>query len=117
MVGRHETLRTRYPEHGGSARQDITDAAEVAVRIPTVPVGADDVEQELAAGVERGFRIESELPWRVTLFETAPDDHVLLIVVHHIAADGWSMGVLADDLATAYAARADGRAPGWAPPA
>ncbi|WP_125530603.1 non-ribosomal peptide synthetase [Streptomyces sp. WAC 06725] len=117
VVGRHETLRTRYPEHGGSARQDIADAAEVAVRIPTVPVGADDVEQELAAGVERGFSIESELPWRVTLFETAPDDHVLLIVVHHIAADGWSMGVLADDLATAYAARADGRAPGWAPPA
>ncbi|KOT62638.1 hypothetical protein ADK43_09805, partial [Streptomyces rimosus subsp. rimosus] len=117
VVGRHETLRTRYPEHGGSARQDIVDAAEVAVRIPTVPVGAGDVEQELAAGVERGFRIESELPWRVTLFETAPDDHVLLIVVHHIAADGWSMGVLADDLATAYTARADGRAPGWAPPA
>ncbi|WP_050515576.1 non-ribosomal peptide synthetase [Streptomyces rimosus] len=117
VVVRHETLRTRYPEHGGSACQDIADAAEVTVRLTTARVGADDVEQALAAGVEQGFRIESELPWRVTLFEVAPDDHVLLIVVHHIAADGWSMGVLADDLATAYAARAEGRAPGWAPPA
>ncbi|KAA6223894.1 amino acid adenylation domain-containing protein [Streptomyces albofaciens JCM 4342] len=116
VVARHETLRTRYPEHGGSARQDIVDAADVTVRLSTARVGADEIGQALAAGVEQGFRIESELPWRVTLFEVTPDEHVLLIVVHHIAADGWSMGVLADDLATAYTARADGRAPGWAPP-
>ncbi|MEU3543795.1 non-ribosomal peptide synthetase [Streptomyces paromomycinus] len=115
VVARHETLRTRYPEHGDSARQDIVDAAEVPVHLAVVGIGADDVERALAAGVAQGFRIERELPWRVTLFEVAPAEHVLLIVVHHIAADGWSMGVLADDLATAYAARAEGRAPGWAP--
>ncbi|MFH8349191.1 amino acid adenylation domain-containing protein [Streptomyces sp. NPDC018045] len=115
VVARHETLRTRYPEHGGGARQDIVDAAEVPVHLTIVGIGADGVRRALADGVERGFRIERELPWRVTLFEVTPADHVLLIVVHHIAADGWSMGVLADDLATAYAARAAGRAPGWAP--
>ncbi|OKH98939.1 hypothetical protein A6A06_25380 [Streptomyces sp. CB02923] len=115
VVTRHETLRTRYLEHGGSARQDIMDAAEVTVHLTTARIGADDVARALADGVEQGFRIEHELPWRITLFEVSPDDHVLLVVVHHIAADGWSMGVLADDLATAYAARSDGRAPGWAP--
>ncbi|MFK8844071.1 amino acid adenylation domain-containing protein [Streptomyces sp. Ac-502] len=117
IVARHETLRTRYPAHGDSARQEIVAAAEVPVHLATVRIGADDVEQALAAGVEQGFHIEIELPWRVTLFEVSPTDHVLLIVVHHIAADGWSMGVLADDLATAYVARAAGHAPGWAPPA
>ncbi|MFD7663677.1 amino acid adenylation domain-containing protein [Streptomyces sp. NPDC059788] len=117
VVARHETLRTRYPENAGHARQDITDAAEVTVQLTTVKIGADegDVARALASGVEEGFRIEAELPWRITLFEMTPADHVLLIVVHHIAADGWSMGVLADDLALAYAARAEGRAPGWAP--
>ncbi|MEF3115012.1 amino acid adenylation domain-containing protein [Streptomyces chrestomyceticus] len=115
VVARHETLRTRYPEHGDSARQDIVDAAEVPVHLAVVRIGPDDVEQALAAGVAQGFRIEQELPWRVTLFEVAPAEHVLLIVVHHIAADGWSMGVLADDLATAYTARSEDRAPGWTP--
>ncbi|MEU7599036.1 amino acid adenylation domain-containing protein, partial [Streptomyces sp. NPDC039022] len=115
VVARHETLRTRYPEHGDGARQDIVAAAEVPVHLATVRIAADEVEQALAAGVTQGFRIEHELPWRVTLFEVAPAEHILLIVVHHIAADGWSMGVLADDLATAYTARAAGRAPGWTP--
>ncbi|MEV5597204.1 amino acid adenylation domain-containing protein [Streptomyces sp. NPDC052496] len=117
VVARHETLRTRYPEHGGGARQDVLDAAQAPVHLTTVGIEADGVAAALAAGVAQGFRIERELPWRVTLFEVTPADHVLLIVVHHIAADGWSMGVLADDLATAYAARTEGRAPGWAPPA
>ena len=49
------------------------------------------------------------------LFALAPDEHVLVLVVHHTAADGWSMGVLGRDLARAYEARCRGVAPGWAP--
>ncbi|MFI0264131.1 amino acid adenylation domain-containing protein [Streptomyces sp. NPDC017056] len=115
VVARHETLRTRYPDDRGTARQIVVDADAVTAHLARVGIGADDVAQALADEVGQGFRIDSELPWRATLFAVTPEDHVLLIVVHHIAADGWSMGVLARDLSTAYAARAEGRAPDWAP--
>lgn len=52
---------------------------------------------------------------RTVLFRVGEDRHTLLVTVHHIAADGWSMGPLAQDLAGAYAARCAGRAPSWSP--
>ncbi|MFD7663678.1 amino acid adenylation domain-containing protein [Streptomyces sp. NPDC059788] len=113
VVARHETLRTRYPENAGHARQETLSA--VPARIPVVAVTDETLDASLADEAARGFRIETELPWRITLFELSPTDRVLLMVVHHIAADGWSMGVLMRDLSAAYAARAEGRAPGWAP--
>ena len=61
------------------------------------------------------FDLTGQPPLRGWLLATAPRSHVLLVVVHHIAADGMSLRPLADDLATAYAARRGGAAPDWAP--
>ncbi|WP_033018355.1 condensation domain-containing protein, partial [Streptomyces rimosus] len=113
VVGRHETLRTRYPDDGGSAHQEIL--AAVPARIDTAAVRDEALDAAMAAEAARGFRLETELPWRATLYEISPAEHVLLIIVHHIAADGWSMGVLMRDLSAAYTARAEGRTPDWAP--
>ena len=55
------------------------------------------------------------MPVRARLLRRGPGEHVLVVVMHHIAGDGWSMGLLARDLSVAYAARRAGRAPGWAP--
>src|SRR5205814_4649321 len=55
------------------------------------------------------------VPVRARLLAVAPGVHVLVVVIHHVATDGWSSGVFARDLSVAYGARREGRAPGWAP--
>jgi nonribosomal peptide synthetase DhbF len=69
----------------------------------------------VAAAAGYVFDLAAELPVRASLFSLANDEHVLVLLCHHIASDGWSMQVLMADLAAAYAARRAGRAPGWAP--
>ncbi|MFD9605198.1 amino acid adenylation domain-containing protein, partial [Streptomyces sp. NPDC059970] len=115
VVARHETLRTVFPLTADVPHQRVLDAAEVAVPLAVRAVGEAEVPALLREAAVRAFDLTSELPLRAELFELAPQEHVLLVVMHHIAGDGWSMAPLARDLAAAYAARRGGGTPEWPP--
>ncbi|MDF2583198.1 MAG: non-ribosomal peptide synthetase, partial [Mycobacterium sp.] len=73
------------------------------------------LDEAVGAAARHTFDLTTDIPLRVTLFRVADDDHVLVTVLHHIAADGWSLRPLVADLSVAYANRCTGQAPDWAP--
>ncbi|MGW5153437.1 amino acid adenylation domain-containing protein, partial [Rhodococcus koreensis] len=115
VVERHESLRTVFPDGGDGPEQVVLAAADVTVTLSPVDVTEDDLPGRMAVFASRGFDVTAETPVRATLFRIAPTEYVLAISLHHIAADGWSFGPLGRDVMVAYAARAEGHAPQWAP--
>ncbi|MBP0456548.1 non-ribosomal peptide synthetase [Streptomyces montanisoli] len=114
VVARHESLRTLIKEHGGEPYQAVLDPGDARPDLPLAPVGEEGLAAALRTAAARPFDLAGQIPLRAELFRLADDRHVLAVTVHHIAADGWSMGPLAEDLAGAYAARTAGRGPNWA---
>ncbi|CAM5645946.1 hypothetical protein SANTM175S_06317 [Streptomyces antimycoticus] len=112
---RHESLRTVFPDTAGEPRQHLVAADELPPLPYASEVTAADLPAALAAAASHSFRLAGELPLRAELFHLGGGEHVLSVVVHHIAGDGWSLAPLVRDLSAAYTARCDGRAPGWEP--
>ncbi|MGW0182417.1 amino acid adenylation domain-containing protein, partial [Nocardia sp. NPDC003345] len=115
VVSRHETLRTVYPAHDGRPHQMVLPVAQAVPDLTPIPLRADDLPARISAIVGAGFDVTTEIPLRAALFHLADGEYVLVFVVHHISADGWSMGPLTRDVMTAYAAHAAGAAPAWRP--
>ncbi|MFF0477535.1 amino acid adenylation domain-containing protein [Streptomyces sp. NPDC004284] len=114
LSDRHEVLRTRYRTVDGEPHQEILSAVRPPLDLRSVP--AERLRAAVAEAAGHVFDLAEETPLRAAL--VTPDDgggQVLVLLVHHIAADGWSTGPLLADLGTAYRARAEGRAPGWEP--
>jgi amino acid adenylation domain-containing protein len=115
VVDRHETLRTRYvTDDDDEPYQQILPAGQGLVRAPVVDVAPEDLPAVIGEAIAHHFDLATEIPLRAHLYRCGPDDHALVLVIHHIATDGVSGGPLARDLAAAYAARLDGAAPAWA---
>ncbi|GAA2412904.1 hypothetical protein GCM10010433_10030 [Streptomyces pulveraceus] len=115
LVVRHESLRTLFGMADDAAYQWQLPAAEVRVELPVIAESETALEEELAVQAARSFDLESELPFRAMLFALGDEEHVLLVVMHHIASDGWSTTPLLRDLTAAYTARTQGTAPAWEP--
>ncbi|MCX5401661.1 non-ribosomal peptide synthetase [Streptomyces sp. NBC_00102] len=113
VVERHESLRTVFPETDGVARQVVLDTARADLDLTPRDTGPADLGDALTAEVTHPFDVSTELPVRARLMRLAPESHVLALVLHHIAGDGWSLAPLARDLGEAYRARTVGEEPGW----
>ncbi|MEU3831006.1 amino acid adenylation domain-containing protein, partial [Streptomyces sp. NPDC029080] len=115
VVARHESLRTVFPEAEGVPCQQVLAPEAAVPRLTVTPTTEDGLASALETGARYAFELASEPPLRAELFALSEQEHVLLIVVHHIAGDGWSMGPLSRELTEAYSARVQGQAPDWAP--
>ncbi|GGK73152.1 amino acid adenylation domain-containing protein [Mangrovihabitans endophyticus] len=113
VATRHETLRTVIREDGDGPYQVVLD--EAAPEPAFVATTEAELDARLAEAAAYRFDLGTEPPWRAWIFRLEPTVHVLLLLVHHIAGDGWSMPLLRRDLAVSYAARCAGRAPEWDP--
>ncbi|MEU2742358.1 amino acid adenylation domain-containing protein [Streptomyces sp. NPDC007095] len=110
LARRHEVLRGRIEEHGGHPVTLVGDAADVPVLTADVPPA--QWEAALAAESDRPFDLSKQPPMRAALFRGG-DESALALTFHHVAIDGWSLGLIGAELPALYAAR---RGLGEAPP-
>nr|WP_296777847.1 non-ribosomal peptide synthetase [Rhodococcus sp. (in: high G+C Gram-positive bacteria)] len=115
VVDRHESLRTLYPEADGVGHQVVRERLDGVPELAAEVVGESDLYGRVVDIVSGGFDVTTEVPVRLQLLEISGTEHVLVVVAHHIAADGFSMVPLTRDIVAAYVARSDGSSPGWVP--
>jgi pristinamycin I synthase-2 len=115
LVARHPVLRTVFPDIDGTPWQQVIPVEEAIPELRVEAVTEAELPNRLADRAREGFDLSAEIPLRATVFTLGPEDHALLLTLHHVAADGWSLGPLTDDLAAAYQARLSGRAPDLPP--
>lgn len=115
VVARHESLRTVYPEHDGASYQRILDAERARPELMVTEIREAELADRLADAVRYRFELAAETSLRAELFKLGDREFVLLLLLHHIAGDGWSLTPLTRDLADAYAARCLGSEPTWTP--
>ena len=115
VLDRHEVLRTVFPVSNGEPYQQVVPFADAMTELEPVPVSAIELAATIAAVAAEPFELSGQVPVRVRLLAAGPGVHVLVVVIHHIAGDDWSMGLLARDISLAYAARRAGEAPEWSP--
>ncbi|MFD6884858.1 condensation domain-containing protein, partial [Rhodococcus sp. NPDC060084] len=114
VVARHESLRTVYPEIDGVGFQEVLPASDSIVEVRPETVAADEVPARVTEVVAAGFDVTQQVPIRVRLLRITPEEHVLVVVVHHISGDGFSMAPLTRDVVAAYVTRVEGKEPAWA---
>ncbi|ULN50162.1 amino acid adenylation domain-containing protein [Mycolicibacterium goodii] len=119
VIARHESVRTVFPDVEGVPFQQVLPArpgmwrhGDAAV---AAPLSEHEVGRALMSLAGHPFDLSSEIPIRVQIHTVGPEQHVVGIVVHHIAFDGWSLAPMLRDISLAYQARRNGHAPQWPP--
>ncbi|MEU2080145.1 amino acid adenylation domain-containing protein, partial [Streptomyces sp. NPDC013489] len=115
VVGRHESLRTLIAvDEAGIPYQQVVPRSEVLLELQRRRVTGDGAADAMQDAAAYAFDLATQIPIRAALLELAPEERILVVVVHHVACDGESLAPLARDLVDAYTERRDHRAPQWA---
>ncbi|HEX8190221.1 MAG TPA: amino acid adenylation domain-containing protein, partial [Pyrinomonadaceae bacterium] len=114
IVRRHETLRTSFAQVDGHPAQVVAPAATARLVLHDLsgtpaPERGAEADRLRAAEAQRPFDLTAAPLMRATLLRLAPEEHVLLLVLHHIISDGWSMRLFVRELTALYEAFAEGR--------
>lgn len=117
LTNRHAVLRTTYLSSQGEPIQQIHARSEVSFESIDASLWSDEeLQHRLNAEADRPFDLAHDTPLRVHLFRRGASEYVLLLVMHHIAMDLWSLGVILEDIRSLYAAERDGTRPQSAAP-
>lgn len=113
ILHRHEVLRTVFPLVDGSPVQQILppqpfSLSVIDLSVLPAPEQQAAVDRLAQTEIQQPFNLAQDLPIRASLLCLGITDHVLLLTVHHIAADGWSLALLRQELATLYTAFSQG---------
>jgi hypothetical protein len=114
VVDRHAVLRTTFAVDGEELRQRVAPRAAFTLAAEDVP-DDDAVTRRVAEETQRVFDLRRGPLFRAALLRRSPECHVLIIALHHIIGDGWSIGVFARELGECYAAQCTGRETTLAP--
>jgi amino acid adenylation domain-containing protein len=115
LARRHEPLRTRFPSLDGTPWQDIAKEGGTDLAMSDLRHAPESFDGLAADLVTQPFDLSEAAPVRAHLFRLGEADNTLVIVLHHIIADGWSRGVMVRELSACYRARAAGQKPVLAP--
>ncbi len=114
IVCRHEVLRTRFLERDGVPVQEITQHSSLSVEMVDlrkfgIAERENEVRRRTEAETKMPFDLERGPLLRMKLLQTGEQEHVLLLSMHHIVSDEWSLGIMVEEFTALYAAYAAGR--------
>ena len=116
LVNRHPSLRTTFSAPDGEPFQRVNDFLEVSFSAEDVSAWDETLlDERIVAESHRPFDLERDPLLRITLFKQSALEHIMLLVVHHIAVDFWSLGVLLHELGELYEAEKNGASAALAP--
>ncbi|MGE0472120.1 MAG: amino acid adenylation domain-containing protein [Nitrospirales bacterium] len=118
IVNRHEILRTTFPSVNGSPRQVVSPIRALSIPVVELPHNGEATREVegihmLVKEEARPLDLVHGPLWRVTLVRFDPQDHLLILVMHHIISDGWSMEILFDELSKLYSEYCQDRKPSF----
>jgi amino acid adenylation domain-containing protein/FkbM family methyltransferase len=114
LVRRHDVLRSRIDASGAEPVQAV--AEDLPIELEIQDVSGEDVENVAVRELHRPFDLTRGPLLRANLLRSGPQDHTLLLAMHHMVTDGWSVELMTEELITLYRARLDGRPAGLPEP-